>query len=54
MFERFTSEARGTVTGAQAEARRLHHTHIGTEHLLLALLAQDTPRAAVLSCPGTG
>ena len=49
MFERFTSEARQTVTGAQHEARRLHHAHIGTEHLLLALLAQDTPSAAVLS-----
>jgi ATP-dependent Clp protease ATP-binding subunit ClpA len=48
MFERFTSEARQTVVGAQAEARRLHHGRIGTEHLLLALLAQDTPSTAVL------
>ena len=48
MFERFTSEARSTVVGAQAEARRLHSSRIGTEHLLLALLAQDTPTAAVL------
>lgn len=52
MFERFTSEARQTVTSAQAEARRLHHAHIGTEHLLLALLAQDTPSSAVLSRHG--
>ena len=40
MFERFTDSARRVVTGAQDEARRLRHGHIGTEHLLLALLAQ--------------
>ena len=39
MFERFTSGARTVVTGAQTEARALHHDHIGTEHTLLALLA---------------
>lgn len=41
MFERFSQDARQAVTGAQEEARRLHHTHIGTEHLLLSLLATD-------------
>jgi ATP-dependent Clp protease ATP-binding subunit ClpA len=50
MFERFTTEARQAVTQAQAEARRLHHDHVGTEHLLLALLDQTgTPTAAVLA-----
>lgn len=48
MFERFTSEARETVVLAQAEARTLRHDHIGTEHLLLALLRLDTPTTAVL------
>src|SRR3954447_5223831 len=48
MFERFTNEARPAVAGAQSEARRLHHSHIGTEHLLLALLTQDTASTAVL------
>nr|WP_041775657.1 Clp protease N-terminal domain-containing protein [Blastococcus saxobsidens] len=48
MFERFTPEARAVVVGAQREARQLHHRSIGTEHLLLALLAQDTRSAAVL------
>jgi ATP-dependent Clp protease ATP-binding subunit ClpA len=48
MFERFTSEARQTVTQAQAEARQLRHQHIDTEHLLLAMLTQDTPTTAVL------
>jgi ATP-dependent Clp protease ATP-binding subunit ClpA len=52
MFERFTSQARETVVQAQAEARRLHSGRVGTEHLLLALLGQDTPTAAVLTRNG--
>ncbi|GAA0809729.1 Clp protease N-terminal domain-containing protein [Spirilliplanes yamanashiensis] len=38
MFERFTQAARDAVVRAQTEARSLDHGHIGTEHLLLALL----------------
>lgn len=38
MFERFTEQARQVVVLAQDEARQLRHQHIGTEHLLLALL----------------
>jgi hypothetical protein len=38
MFERFTDRARKVTVDAQAEARRLGHGHIGTEHLLLGLL----------------
>lgn len=38
MFERFTTQARDVVVGAQAEARQLGHRYIGTEHLLLAML----------------
>jgi ATP-dependent Clp protease ATP-binding subunit ClpA len=38
MFERFTADARTVVVGAQAEARRLNHDYIGTEHTLLGLL----------------
>ena len=41
MFERFTQEARRAVVGAQTEARSLGHGWIGTEHLLLAVLAED-------------
>src|SRR3954468_9004777 len=49
MFERFTDEAREVVVRAQDEARRLHHHHIGTEHLLLGLLEQaGSPTQAVL------
>jgi ATP-dependent Clp protease ATP-binding subunit ClpA len=40
MFERFSSEARSVVVAAQDEARALRHRFIGTEHLLLAMLAQ--------------
>jgi ATP-dependent Clp protease ATP-binding subunit ClpA len=38
MFERFTDQARDVVVHAQEESRRLGDDHIGTEHLLLALL----------------
>ncbi|MFA1548197.1 Clp protease N-terminal domain-containing protein [Actinomadura chokoriensis] len=41
MFERFTGPAREAVTGAQAEARSLRDHRIGTEHVLLSLLASD-------------
>lgn len=41
MFERFTKPARIAVIVAQEEARELQHRQIGSEHLLLALLAGD-------------
>jgi ATP-dependent Clp protease ATP-binding subunit ClpA len=40
MFERFHQDARQAVVLAQENARTLHHDIIGTEHLLLGLLAQ--------------
>jgi ATP-dependent Clp protease ATP-binding subunit ClpA len=42
LFERFTDSARRAVVHAREEARRLDHEHIGTEHLLLGLLHDDT------------
>ncbi|MFE3555886.1 Clp protease N-terminal domain-containing protein [Streptomyces sp. NPDC059193] len=39
MFERFTREARSTVTGAVAEARQAGAPAVTQEHLLLSLLA---------------
>ena len=45
MFERFTHDARQTVVLAQQQARDLRHGWIGTEHLLLALLAQPGTKA---------
>ena len=53
MFERFTPEARQVVEGAQQQARDLRHDRIGTEHLLLALLARPgTTSATVLGRHG--
>ncbi len=45
MFERFTPEARQVVVLAQAEARGFGHSHVGTEHLLLGLIAEETGAA---------
>ena len=41
MFERFTDRARAAVNQSRAEARKLGHDKIGTEHLLIALLADE-------------
>jgi ribosomal protein S18 acetylase RimI-like enzyme len=40
VFERFTEGARRVIVLAQEEAGRLDHNYIGTEHLLLGLLAE--------------
>jgi ATP-dependent Clp protease ATP-binding subunit ClpA len=48
MFERFTDQARRTVVLAVEECRRLGHTQINPEHLLLALLMQDDAMASRL------
>lgn len=45
MFEKFTDQARGVVTQAEHEARRLGHYYVGTEHLLLSLI-RDNQSAA--------
>jgi ATP-dependent Clp protease ATP-binding subunit ClpC len=46
MFERFTDRARRVVVLAQEESRLLGHNYIGTEHLLLGLLAERAGVAA--------
>ena len=46
MFERFTHGAREAVVRAQAEARSLQQSPIGTEHLLLALLDSGSGEVA--------
>jgi prophage maintenance system killer protein len=40
-FERYTDRARHALRHAQEEARGLGHNYLGTEHLLLGLLAED-------------
>lgn len=48
MFERFTTDARAAVTGAQTEARDLGDHHIGTGHVLLAIVRGGGAVARVL------
>jgi len=53
MFERFTQASRRVVVLAQEEARMLDHNHIGTEHLLLGLIHEESGIAArVLASAG--
>jgi ATP-dependent Clp protease ATP-binding subunit ClpC len=40
-FERFTNTAKKTLTVAQREAEGAHHSYIGTEHILIALLTLE-------------
>lgn len=40
-LDRFTKRARRVLTTAGEEARRLNHQFIGTEHILLGLVAED-------------
>jgi ArsR family transcriptional regulator, arsenate/arsenite/antimonite-responsive transcriptional repressor / arsenate reductase (thioredoxin) len=41
-FERFTEKAIQVITLAQEESRRLKHQYVGTEQILLGLIAQET------------
>lgn len=53
MFERFTRDARAVVTAALAEAGHRGERHIGTEHLLLGVLASpDRLAGAALAAAG--
>lgn len=48
MFERFTEGARRTLFYAQGWARQLGSTQVGSEHLLLAILAEEDSAAYLL------
>jgi Clp amino terminal domain, pathogenicity island component len=49
-FERFSDEAKRTLTLTQAEAERSRSAYIGTEHILLGMLRTgDSQAAAVLA-----
>ena len=49
VFETYTDRARQVVMQAEEEARARHHDYIGTEHLLLGLIAiNDDPLMQVL------
>jgi ATP-dependent Clp protease ATP-binding subunit ClpA len=45
-FERFTERAKKVLTLAQQEAEAAHHSYIGTEHLLVAMLREGDGIAA--------
>ena len=51
-FERFTEEAKKVLTLAQEEAESSQHSYIGTEHLLLALLATESEASRILGILG--
>jgi hypothetical protein len=54
-FERFSEAAKSVLGLAQEEARRARHNHIGTEHLLVAMLRVEEGLAAqVLVALGVG
>lgn len=46
MLDRYSAEARKAVEHARDEAARLGHPYVGTEHLLLGLLAEGGSAAA--------
>lgn len=46
MFEYFSDKAIAVVMSAQQEARRLGHSFVGTEQMLLGLLSEGTSEAA--------
>lgn len=48
MFERFTAQARAVIIAAKHEAEQLRHPYIGTEHLLLGLLAPEAGTASTV------
>ena len=50
--QRMTPGARAVFRGGFEHAVRLGHRHLGSEHLLLALVAGDHPAAAVLRAHG--
>jgi ATP-dependent Clp protease ATP-binding subunit ClpA len=53
MFDRFTERARKTMMLARQEAQRLNHDYIGTEHILLGLVAGgDSVGTATLKALG--
>jgi len=45
-FDKFTEQTKRVLIRSQQEAKRLHHTHIGTEHLLLGLVGETAGGAA--------
>ena len=47
-FDKFDERARQVLSSAQEEAQRFQHTYIGTEHLLLGLIRDETSVATTI------
>ncbi|MDX9917664.1 MAG: ATP-dependent Clp protease ATP-binding subunit [Gudongella sp.] len=47
MFGRFTERAQKAIMLAQEEAKKFNHSYVGTEHLLLGLIAEEQGIASV-------
>ena len=47
-FDRFTPNAKLALQIAEQEAKAMQSPYIGTEHLLLALLAPESPTSELL------
>ncbi|WP_018963171.1 ATP-dependent Clp protease ATP-binding subunit [Coprothermobacter platensis] len=52
MFIRFSEEARKALKDAQEEARRLNSSFVGREHIVLALLNEDTRAYSIIDSIG--
>ena len=53
VFDRFSAGALRAIASAESEARDLGHSHIGTEHLLLGIVADvNTPAGQALAACG--
>lgn len=52
MFEKFTETALKIIMAAQKEARILNNNFVGTEHILLGLLAEKSQAQEILNCLG--
>ncbi|ACI16931.1 Clp protease ClpX [Coprothermobacter proteolyticus DSM 5265] len=52
MFIRFSEEARKALKDAQEEARRLNSSFVGREHLVLAMLNEDTRAYSIIDSLG--
>lgn len=48
MYDRFTDRARKILQRANREAQNLSHEYIGTEHILLGMLQEDSGHAITL------
>lgn len=48
MFGRFTEKAQRAILLAQEEAKGLKHNYVGTEHLLLGIIAEDKGLGAIV------